>query len=312
MDKKLSETNTYGALQGRAPGLEINKESNITGSTVIIRGSSSITGSNDMLYVVNGLPMEANEFQKIDPESIKDITVLKDANATAIYGARGSNGVVVATLKSGLEDYISVSESTLEVVYDIDIPYDVPTNGKAQIATLKNEKLQATYKHYAVPKLSKDVYLLAEVANWETMNFLPGEANIIFEGTFIGKSFLDPATEKDTLNLTLGVDKRVVVKKELMKDFSSVKFVGSNKTQNITYDISVRNNKNEPIQLTLKEPFPISTTKEIVVSLEEHSNGNVNDEIGVVTWQLNIPAGNTDKKRIGYSVKYPKNKKVNL
>jgi uncharacterized protein (TIGR02231 family) len=211
-----------------------------------------------------------------------------------------------------VDDYISVTESVLEVVYDIEMPYDVPTNGKAQIATLKNEKIPATYKHYAVPKLSNDVFLLAEVPNWEALHLMPGEANIIFEGTYIGNSFIDPATENDTLHLTMGVDKRVHIKRELMKDFSSVKVIGSNKNQSKMYELIVKNNKQEAIQLILKDAFPISMNKDIAVTLNESSGGDVNATIGVVTWEMNLSGGEMQKKRIGFSAKYPKNKTINL
>ena len=305
---ELAKSNTI-------PGLSTSELSEVVvsgPSTIKVRGTNSTSAISSPLYIVDGVPMEVGEFQKIDPQAIKSVEVLKDASATAVYGSRGANGVIMVTLKGGLEDYISVSESTLDVMYDISIPYDVPTNGKAQIATLKNESMPAEFKYYAVPKLSKDAYLLAEVTNWQTMNFLPGEANIIFEGTFIGKSFIDPASTNDTLNLTLGVDKRVVIKKELMKDYSSVKFLASNKSQTLTYDISVKNNKNEPISLILKEPYPISTQKDISINLQESSSGSVNEEIGVITWIMNVPAGKSDKKRISYTVTYPKNKKINL
>ena len=214
--------------------------------------------------------------------------------------------------REGLEDFITVSESELDLSYDIDIPFDVPTNGKEQIASLKEMEVPASYKYYAVPKLSRDAFLLAEVANWQTLNLLPGEANIIFEGTYIGKSFIDPSSTSDTLNLTLGVDKRVVIKKEKLVDFSSVKFIGTNKVQNMLYEISVKNNKKETIQLLLKDQFPISTHKDIEVQQTESSGGAVNIETGVVSWKISIASGQVDKKRIGYSVKYPKGKRINL
>lgn len=281
-------------------------------SAVKVRGAASVSGSNEPLYIVNGNIISKEDFSKITPEAIKSTEVLKRENATAIYGSAAVNGAVVVTLKDGLEDFITVSESELDLSYDIDIPFDVPTNGKAQIASLKEMEVPSTYKYYAVPKLSRDAYLLAEVANWQTLNLLPGEANIIFEGTYIGKSFIDPSSTNDTLNLTLGVDKRVVIKKEKLVDFSSVKFIGTNKVQNMLYEISVKNNKKETIQLLLKDQFPISTHKDIEVQQTESSGGAVNIETGVVSWKISIASGQVDKKRIGYSVKYPKGKRINL
>ena len=264
------------------------------------------------LYVVNGALMSEQEFSKINPASIMKREVLNEAVATSTYGARGSNGVILVTLKDGLEDYVSVTDNELNVTFDIDLPYDVPTNGKEQTATLKEYSMDALYKYYAVPKLDKDAYLLAEVADWEKLNLLPGEANIIFEGTYVGKSFIDPNSTTDTLNLTLGRDKRVVVKREKMMDYSSTKFLGGNKVQKITYEITVRNNKKDPVKLMLKDQYPLSTMKEIEVELTEHGNASVNPEIGVLTWKLDLQPGESKKIRFAYTVKYPKEKSLNL
>lgn len=316
INQHLQKSNTIPSvtqtLDGMVPGLQVVGGNPSGPSNITIRGYGSISAGSNPLYVINGIPVEVNEVSKLDESMIKEVTVLKDKEATAIYGSRATNGVILITLNSGLEDFISVSESTLDVVYEISIPYDVPTNGKAQIATLKNATLPANYKHYAVPKLSKDVYLLAEVTNWQSLNLMPGEANIIFEGTYVGKSFIDPNATSDTLNLTLGTDKRVNVKKELITDYNSVKFIGSNKSHTITYELIAKNNKNEPIQLILKEPYPISTNKEINVNLNESSNGSVNEEIGVITWIINLSPSTNEKRRIGFTVKYPKNKHINL
>jgi uncharacterized protein (TIGR02231 family) len=166
-------------------------------------------------------------------------------------------------------------------------------------------------KYYAVPKLDHDSYLLAEVSAWEKLNLLPGEANIIFENTYIGKTYIDPNSTLDTLNLTLGKDKRVVVKREKVTDYSSVKFLGSNKKQIFVYDITVKNNKKEKIQMLLKDQYPVSSNKEIEAELLETSGGTVNAQTGVLTWKFELAPGESKVFRMGYSIKYPKDKIVN-
>ncbi|MEX1201632.1 MAG: DUF4139 domain-containing protein [Ferruginibacter sp.] len=312
LEKDLAKSNTIQSLEGRVAGVQLNDVVISGYSSIKIRGSASINNDNQPLYVVNGVPMNYNDYASLDPASIKSVDVLKEANATAVYGARASNGVVLITLKDGLDDYVSVSENDLDITYDIDLPYDVPTNGKQQIATLKEVSMNGIFKYYAVPKLDKEAYLLAEISDWEKLNLLAGEANIIFEGTYIGKSFLDPASTNDTLNLTLGKDKRVVVKREKMTDFSSVKLIGSNKLQTITYELTVKNNKKDAIDFILKDQYPISTNKDIEVELRESSDAMVNTEIGVLTWKLQLAPGESKKVRISYSVKYPKGKMLNL
>lgn len=103
--EKLSEvpsSNISDALQGRLPGVQISQTSTQPGSTmqILIRGQRSISASNDPLVVLDGIPF-GGSFSDIDPESVKSISVLKDASATAIYGSRGANGVILITTKKG-------------------------------------------------------------------------------------------------------------------------------------------------------------------------------------------------------------------
>ena len=301
-------------ISGKAAGVALNEVVVVGYGTAKLRGASSITEDEDAtpLYIVNGNEMSATEFSKIRTNAIKNTQVLKDAEATSIYGSKGKAGVVLITLKDGLDDYITVADKELNVTFDIDLPYDVPTNGKAQTAVLKEYQVPATYQFYAVPKLDKEVFLLAQIADWEKLNLLPGEANIIFEGTYIGKSFIDPSSTQDTLNLTMGRDKRVVVKREKLMDFSSVKFLGSNKKQIFTYEITVKNNKKEAINILLKDQYPLSQNKEIEVELLQSDGAAVNTETGVVNWKLQLAPNESKKVRISYSVKYPKDKVLNL
>lgn len=310
MERDLSKQNSVPSMPGSKVGME---EVIVSGySKVKIRGTNTLSAQHSPIYIVNGAEMNASDYERLNPNTIKDIQVIKSEEAAALYGSRAGNGAIIITLKEGLEDYVSVADNELDVSYDIELPYDVPTNGKQQIATLKEVSVNGIFKNYAVPKMDREAYLLTGISDWEKLNLLPGEANIIFEGTYVGKSFVDPASTNDTLNLTLGKDKRVVVKREKMVDFSSVKFMGSNKQQTITYELTVKNNKKDAINFILKDQYPISTNKEIEVELLESSTAEINREIGVLTWKLQLAPGESKKVRISYSVKYPKGKVLNL
>src|SRR5215203_2920288 len=97
------------AMQGRMAGVQVQQTSGQPGAgiSIRIRGVSSIAGGNEPLYVIDGLPQfnddvrGANGLATINPSDIESIEVLKDASATAIYGSRGANGVVMITTKSG-------------------------------------------------------------------------------------------------------------------------------------------------------------------------------------------------------------------
>ena len=99
---ELPVTNLAQALTGRAAGVNVTQSGSKPGSTpkILIRGRRSFNAGNDPLYVVDGIPLSAG-YEDINPNDIQSLEVLKDATATAIYGARGANGVVLVTTKRG-------------------------------------------------------------------------------------------------------------------------------------------------------------------------------------------------------------------
>lgn len=101
--KNNSSGNPMQALQGRVPGLYIERDGSPNGSNsrILIRGANTL-GNNDPLYVIDGIPTVRPEvFQNMNPANIESIQVLKDASAESIYGARASNGVIIVTTKNG-------------------------------------------------------------------------------------------------------------------------------------------------------------------------------------------------------------------
>lgn len=307
-----------GALMGRTAGVQIRGTASLDEVVVVGYGSTrkeDITGSEVVrkpVYIVNGNVVSEEAFQQIDPNSIKSIDKLKPAAAKSIYGNIAEAGATVVQLKDGLQDYIAVTDKTLNVNFDIDIPFDVPTNGKEQTATLQVIDAGTTYEHVSVPGIDNDVYLIAKLQNWERLNLLPGEANVIMEGTYVGKTYINPAKTSDSFDITLGNDKRVVINRKKLEDFSSVKFLGSNKLQKFTYEIVVKNNKKETVNLLVKDQYPLSTNKDIVVELNETSGAVVDKDNGMLSWQLKLGPNESKTLRFSYAVKYPKDKTVNI
>lgn len=232
---------------------------------------------------------------------INDDTKMNEVVVTA-YGIKKDK------TESSLSNYTTINENQLNVSFDIDIPYDILSNGKAHSVALKDLKLPATYKYYAVPKVEKEAFLLAEISEYSKFNLLPGEANIIFEGMYVGKTMINPNQTSDTLNLSMGRDKKIAIKREKIADKSGTKFLSGYKEQTFTYDITVKNNKKEAIEMLLKDQYPISTDKEITIELLDNGKAKVNLETGILTWDIKLGAGETKKFRISYKVKYPKDK----
>lgn len=219
-----------------------------------------------------------------------------------------TTAVEVSDYDGGIDDYTQISESQLNVTFDIDIPYDVLSNGKMHSVSLKEIQIPATYKFYSAPRLEKEAYLLAKIDNYGQYNLLPGEANIVFEEMNVGKTFINPEQTGDTLSLSMGRDKKISIKREKVVDKSGTKFLSSYKEQTFTYDITIRNNKKEEITLTLKDQYPLSSDKDITIELLEDGKASVNPETGFMTWDLKLAPNESKKIRISYKVRYPKDK----
>lgn len=170
---KVPVTTSTQALQGKVPGLEISSNSGTPGTqpNILIRGMGSITASNAPLIVVDGVPVvngnassnagvtsSLSELASIDPNDIASITVLKDAASTAAYGARGSNGVIVITTKSGRRNEKTVFNFSTYIGYQNKaVPGEQMLNGN-QKKTLLEEAIRNTFQSYYSGTTLDDAY----------------------------------------------------------------------------------------------------------------------------------------------------------
>lgn len=282
-------------------------------SGITIRGTSTIKESEGPLYLINGEIATAEDVQNLDPNMIAEMNVLKDASATGLYGSRASNGVVMLTTKT-LNDFVKRDEGELNTVYNIDLPYTILGNGKTQSIDLETQLVDAEFKHYAVPKLDKDVFIVATIDNWQTLGLLSGKANVTFSGTYVGETIINTNSVSSKLSLTLGADKRVTVKRVKLQDFSSKKFLGGTIKQDFTYKITVKNNQNKSIKMVLKDQYPQSKQKDIQVEMlkETTPTSFIFEDAGVLNWDFELAPGESKEFKVGYSVKYPKDSNINL
>ncbi|MCB9335084.1 MAG: DUF4139 domain-containing protein [Flavobacteriales bacterium] len=209
-------------------------------------------------------------------------------------------------------DFENISVSELSAEFDIEKSYTIPSDNKPYIVDVTNHELQTLYKHYAVPKLEKDAFLLARIINWQDLNLIEGTANIYFAGTYVGQSFIATRNVSDTLDISLGRDNKVMVTRTKMKDFSSIKYIGSNRKETHAYQMVVKNNRKVPINIEVLDQIPVSQDSEIEVFSEEISNANKNDLTGELKWNFNIEPNQNETINLTFSVKYPKNKPVTI
>lgn len=207
-------------------------------------------------------------------------------------------------------NYVSTIQTSLNTEFEIALPYTIPSTPKPTVVDIASHEVPATYRYATTPKLDRDAFLLARVTGWEAFSLLPGEANVFFEGTFVGKTFVDPANVRDTLDVSLGRDKRIVVEREKVKDFTSRRTIGANRRDRYTWEISIRNTRNEPVKIMVEDHVPVSQNSQIEVAVDDTGGARYNTENGKLVWELALNPNETKKVRYSFEVKYPKDQMI--
>lgn len=197
--------------------------------------------------------------------------------------------------------------------FDLAKPQNILADGRDNIVTVDQQDVPAEYEYHAVPKLEAAVFLLAKVADYGKYNLLPGTANIFYQDTYVGQTMLNPQTVADTMLISLGRDEQITIKRVQPKDFTERKKVfNSTIRETYAYEIAVKNNKSVPIKLEIIDQIPVSKQETIEVELEEKDGAEYIEDFGKLKWELTIPANQSKKVRFSYSVKYPKDKPVQV
>ena len=307
------------ALQGRVAGVQVSESPDAIreNNMISIRGVSTLDGNNKPLYVVDGVPRD--DISYLNPDEIGSIEVLKDASATAIYGSKGSNGVVLVTTKSRDNDVEEENTSLPLTVtsrreisneYSIETPQTIISNDKANTIIFKETKLNSTFEYQTIPLLTEHVFLVGKINDWYKTDLLDGEANIYLENSYVGKSMINTQQFKDTLDISFGVDNNINVKREKLTDFSESQLIGANRKVTMAYKLTLRNNKTYPVSAKVFDQIPVTTIKDIQVETIDITGGKQNVNTGMVEWDLELQPNEVKDLIIKYSVKYPKDKNV--
>jgi hypothetical protein len=128
----------------------------------------------------------------------------------------------------------------------------------------------------------------------------------------VGQSYLQLDLPKDTLNISLGRDKGVVVERVKRKTTDQKAVVGSKRTVTIGWDLTVRNTKGTAVDLEVRDQHPLSPQSEIEVKLEDNGGAVVDAQRGLLTWNFTVESKATKKLGFSYTVKHPKEMPVVL
>lgn len=199
-------------------------------------------------------------------------------------------------------------EKTTTFELEVKTPYTILTDNKSYTVDMAYYDVPAVFQYYAVPKIEKEAFLQARIANWESYNLLEGEATIYFENTFVGKTLLDIRNATDTLTLSLGRDKKVMITREKIKELSTRQFIGSKQEEIRAWKTVIRNTKSQPINLVVLDQVPVSTNSEIEVNLQQSSGVKPSVDTGELKWEFTLQPDEKKVLELLYSVRYPKNR----
>ncbi len=202
-------------------------------------------------------------------------------------------------------------ETALSVQFDIGSVYTIPTGGNPEMVEIQNNSLDSKFVNLITPKLDNASFLTAKISDWEKYKFISGEANVYFEEKFLGKTYINESNVKDELEISLGRDARIIGKREELENFKARKAIGSNIKESFGFKTTVRNTKSTAITVVLEDQVPVSQDSNIEVDIEELLEGNLETETGKVKWQFSLEPGQSKEVIMKYSVKYPKDKKIN-
>lgn len=320
------ETRNFNSIRGQV--LDQATGEPLIGATIIVSGSTVGTVTDFNGYYELTLPSSAQaiEVSYIGYENgIYGIGGSSTLNISLSEGGMLMDEIVVAGVASarGLrrdkkdksyeeEDSRASYLATETVEYStsfeflLDIPYTIVSSKETVKLDLNRLDIPASYNYITVPKIDETAYLLATVTEWEQYNLLEGEVSLHFEKTFVGKSILDVSYATDSLFLSLGRDKGIIVDRENIKEFSKRRILGTKQIDSRHYRTTIRNTKRQAVSIEIRDQIPLSTNKQIEVESLDISGGTLDEETGEIVWQVQIAPGQTITLDNKYEVKYPK------
>lgn len=309
------------------PGVTVLVKGTTIGTNTDMDGRYSITvpaRSNRLVYsfigmnteerTINSSSMNIQLFES--SEMLSEVVVQGFGSSEKRAMTTGTNirlrGMNTMDVTEAQINQTTFQENQTTVEIEVTDPYTIKTNGERMLIDLKSYQIPAQYQYSAIPKLEKDAFLIAQISDWSKYSLLEGESNLYFEEGFVGKSILDAGALQDTLGISMGRDRSIVIERKKNEEFSQKRFIGSNVTESRQFEISIRNTKSQPVSIKITDQIPISVNSDIQVEAKELSGGALNPQTGLIEWVVSLQAGEQKSLVFGYEVKYPKREKVIL
>jgi len=235
-------------------------------------------------------PQAAGNVRQAEAMSMEDVAAPPDAQ------------VVMATMDDG----------GLGLLFTLDQPANVPTS-TSDLTTLelRRQELDAPQRLACAPALDHDVFVVATIRDWGNQNLLPGPVQVFYDGVFTGESYLPASTAQDSLQLSLGRERKVLVRRIAVPVKDAKNFLGNKKIQAYAFETTIVNNRKDAITLRLEDRIPVSKNEEITVEPQELSGATPDDQ-GILRYDVPLTPGGTKKVALRYQIRYPKEKPISI
>lgn len=204
------------------------------------------------------------------------------------------------------QETAKVESSGAGVSYELPRRLNVPSDGQPHRGTIAVPEFPVRLDYQAIPRRTEFAYLRATVTNDSGLSLLFGQANIYRDGAFIGTSNLPQTASGGEFKLFLGPDEQVKARRELTKREVDKNFIGNVRRQNFAYKIEVENLKAHRVELTVFDQIPVSRHEQIKVKPHHPAPHPETDDLGEMTWKLNLPAGTKRELHSDYVVESPR------
>jgi uncharacterized protein (TIGR02231 family) len=199
-----------------------------------------------------------------------------------------------------------VGGSAAGQVYQVPRPLAVPADGNPHKTTISRFDLDAAVDHLAVPVLAPEAYLRATMTNTSALLLLAGPARIFHDGQFAGETALQTVASGEEFELQLGVDEQIRIERKLHRRATSKAVLGGSRTVDIAYETTIENHRSGPARISVRDHIPVSADAEIKVRLREASpSPAAQTDLGELTWELALPAGQSATIRHRFTVEHP-------
>jgi uncharacterized protein (TIGR02231 family) len=204
-------------------------------------------------------------------------------------------------------DITRVSSTPTNAIFEIALPYTILSDSKENLVEIQRYEVAANYAFFAIPKIERDAFLVADLIGWDKNELLPGDANVYFENNYVGKSYFDTRIVDDTLSFGLGRDNNVRITRNQVKELKEkVSFTGNQVKQTREFEIEIKNTRKTVAYLELEDQIPITTNQELSIELIGATDAVFDKQTGKLTWRLKLEPGESKKLTFGFSLKYPK------